>query len=149
MRRVQVAITIRVPRERVWALYDDMASTPAWVPFVEEVLETSGPPGVGMVYRERTRLGGVTGVQAWRIVEYEPPSRRVETSDSLRMHSRLIITLDTVLGYATRLTQVTELRSTLPMPLGWLHERITGFVARRAMRAAITGAKHHAEAAPG
>jgi uncharacterized protein YndB with AHSA1/START domain len=144
VRSVEASTFIDATPERVWALYADIARTPEWVPFVEEVVSVSGPLAVGMTYRERTRIGRIRGVQEWRIDELEPPRRRVETSESLRMHSRLTITMERE-GSGTQLRQVSEVRSTLPRPLGWLQESFVGLVARRAMRAAVLGAKRTLE----
>jgi hypothetical protein len=147
MLRVSAATTIHATPEDVWALYSDMARTTEWVPFVEEVLWTSGPVEVGMVYRERTRLAGVTGVQEWRIVALDPPSRRVEVSRDLGMESTLVISFRR-LPEGTRLRQQAVLRSRVPRPLGWLHEALFATVSRRAMALAVRGARRVLEARP-
>jgi uncharacterized protein YndB with AHSA1/START domain len=144
MLRVAVSTVVAAPPERVWALYSDMERTVEWVPFVEEVLYVSGPLEVGMVYRERTRLLGITGVQEWRVVELEAPSRRVEVSRDLAMDGTLVITLRPVAG-GTRLRQEARFRSRLPPPLGWLHEAGFALVSRWAMARAIEGAKRTVE----
>ncbi len=135
---------VAAPPEGLWGLYSDIERTVEWVPFVEEVLYASGPLEVGMVYRERTRLLGVTGVQEWRVVELDPPSRRVEVSRDLAMEGTLVITLRPVPG-GTRLRQEARLRSRLPRPLGWLHEAAFALVSRWAMARAIEGAKRTVE----
>jgi hypothetical protein len=71
---------------------------PVQVPFVEEVLCVSGPAGLGQVYRERTRLGGMSGVSHWQVVEWQPPHRQVQLSTDMRMNSRLIIEVEPSAG---------------------------------------------------
>ena len=144
MLRVSAGTTIRATPEEVWALYSDMERTSEWVPFVDEVLWVSGPVEVGMIYRERTRLLGVTGVQEWRVVELDPLRKRVEVSSDLGMESTLVITLAAVDG-GTRVLQRSELRSKLPRPLRWLHEAIFASVARWAMAQAVEGARQALE----
>jgi len=147
MLRVAVSTVVAAPPERVWALYSDIERTVEWVPFVEEVLSVSGPLEVGTVYRERTRLLGITGVQEWRVVELEAPSRRVEVSRDLGMESTLVITLRPVPG-GTRLRQEARIQSRLPWPLGWLHEAAVALVSRWAMGRAIEGATRTVEERP-
>lgn len=145
MKRAEAKALIRAPAERVWDLYADLEGTPRWVPFVTAIISSSGPLEVGMVYRERTRLGGLSGVQEWRVVQLDPPRRRVETSSALGMASRLIIEMEPRDG-ETLLRQVSEIRSRLPGLLGRVHERIAARVATRAMAQAIEGAKSELEA---
>jgi hypothetical protein len=75
LRRVEAEIRIAAEPQTVWDLYADVPRSVEWVPFAEEILYVSGPPGLGQVYRERTRLAGLTDVAEWRIVEWEPPRR--------------------------------------------------------------------------
>jgi hypothetical protein len=144
MKRAEASIDVRAPAEDLWALYADLEGTPRWVPFVEEILSSSGPLEVGMTYRERTRLGGISGIQEWRVVELDPPRRRVETSSAVRMDSRLIIEMEGRPG-GTRLRQASEVDSRLPGPLGWIHERLFAMVAARAMAQALEGARQEVE----
>jgi adenylate cyclase len=144
VRRAVAETLVRAPAQRIWDLYADLEGTPRWVPFVEAIVWSSGPLEVGMRYRERTSLGGISGVQEWRVVELEPPRRRVETSSSMGMESGLIIEMEPD-ERGTRLRQVSELRSRLPGPIGWLHERLFAAVARRAMVAALEGARREVE----
>jgi uncharacterized protein YndB with AHSA1/START domain len=144
VRRSEAKAVVQAPAERIWELYADLEGTPRWVPFVTEIISSSGPLEVGMVYRERTHLAGLSGVQEWRVVELDAPRRRVETSSELRMDSRLTIELEPRDG-ETLLRQVSEIRSRLPRPLGWLHERIVALVAARAMAQAIEGARGQLE----
>lgn len=139
MRTVHASAVVTAPPSAAWALYADTAGTPRWVPFVEEVLETSGPLEVGMTYRERTRLAGARTVNTWRVVELVPERRRVEVSSDLGIDSRLSITFEAV-GGGTRVHQATELRSRLPGPLGWAHELVAAAGARHGLRAAVAGA---------
>ena len=155
MIRVAATADIDAPPQRVWDLYDDIRSTPAWVPFVEEILSVEGGPGVGTVYRERTRLGGSSGVQEWRIMEHDPPRRTVHVSTDMGIDATLAITFDALAepgatgAERTRVRQTTELRSRLPRPFGWLHEALVATVARIGVRRAVDAAKAHLEAHPG
>ena len=156
MIRITASAEVAAPVERVWHLYDDIPNTPAWVPFVEEVLSIDGGPGVGTVYRERTRLGGSTGEQEWRITEHEAPHRTVHVSTDMGMNARLIITFEALPPAAggadsgrTLLRQTTELRSRLPRPFAWLHEALVATVARTGIRRAVRAAKAHLEGDPG
>lgn len=63
MKRVGVAANLAAEPQRVWDLYADVERSVEWVPFMEEVDYISGPPGLGQVYRERTRQGGTTGAK--------------------------------------------------------------------------------------
>jgi hypothetical protein len=145
MRTVAVETQIDADAQFVWDLYADVPGSAEWVPFVEEVLYVSGPAGLGQVYRERTRLGGMSGVSQWQVVEWQPPHRQVQLSTDMRMNSRLIIEVEPLAG-GTRLRQATELRSTLPGPLGRLHEFVFARVAGRGIRQAVAAAKRRLEA---
>lgn len=127
-------------RQEVWDLYDDIAGTPRWVPFVDEILYVSGPARVGTVYRERTRLAGVPSVEQWEIVEHRRPQRQVHVSRAFGAESALVITFE-ARGSGTWVHQAAELRSTLPGPLGWLHELLLAIPAAWGVRAAVAGAK--------
>jgi hypothetical protein len=141
MRRVEASALIASSAERVFALYDDIPNTPDWVPFVAEILFVSpGRTGVGTVYREKTRLGGLPSVGEWRVAEHRPPREQVHVSTDLGMDSRLTITFVTR-GSGTMLTQQVDLRSRLPGPLGWLHELLAAAIASGGMRSAVAGAK--------
>ena len=67
MHRVAASIAIAAAPEDVWSLYADVEGSVEWVPFAEEILAVSGAPGLGQVYRERTRLGGVSDVAEWTV----------------------------------------------------------------------------------
>lgn len=140
MRIIRATCTVPAPRTSVWGLYDDIANTPAWVPFSEEILYLSGPAAVGTVYRERTRLGGLSDVGEWTIVHHDAPRRQVHHSSDRRMDSSLVITM-TEVGGQTRLAQVVILRSRLPGPLGRLHERLFSLVARTGVEGAVAAAR--------
>lgn len=145
MKRVGVTTTVRAEPMRVWDLYADVEGSVEWVPFMEQVVYISGPAGLGQVYRERTSLGGVSGISEWRVVEWDPPRRQVQLSRDFGMESRLVIELEPY-GDGTRLRQSAEISSRLPGPLGWLHERLAATVAGRGIRAAVTAARRRLEA---
>jgi Polyketide cyclase / dehydrase and lipid transport len=140
MRRVEAEALVGARREEVWRLYDDIAGTPRWLPFVEDVLYVSGPARAGTVYRERTRLAGLPATEQWEIVEYRPQSRQVHVSFAHGLESALVITFE-ARGTGTWVHQSAELRSTLWGPLGWVHELLASIPAGRGVKAAVTGAK--------
>lgn len=144
MRDLRAAIEISAPVQEVWDLYADVHGSVDWVPFAEEILFVSGPAGLGQVYRERTRLGGISDVAEWTVIEWDPPRRQVQRSTGKGMDSRLVIELEpTATGTLAR--QEALLASRAPGPLGWLHERIFGIVARRGIVAALAAAKARLE----
>jgi Polyketide cyclase / dehydrase and lipid transport len=147
MRRVEGEALVGASREEVWELYDDIAGTPRWVPFVEDIVYVSGPARVGTVYRERTRLAGVRDTGQWEIVEHRRPVRQVHVSFDKGLESRLIITFEGR-GTGTWVHEAAELRSRLWGPLGWLHESIAIIPAGHGVRAAVAGAKRAFEGDP-
>lgn len=144
MRRIRRSIRIAAPPRAVWDLYADVEGSVDWVPFAEAILYVSGPPGLGQVYRERTRLGGISDVAEWQVIEWDPPRRQVQRSTGKGMDSRLVIAVEPA-GDGTRARQEVHLESRLPGPIGWLHERLFGLVARRGIEAALRAAKRHLE----
>jgi hypothetical protein len=140
MRRLGASIRIEATPQRVWDLYADVQGSVAWVPFAEEILSVSGPAGLGQVYRERTRLGGISDVAEWTIIEWDPPRRQVQQSLGKGMDSRLAIVVEPD-GRGALARQEVTLDSRAPGPFGWLHERLFGVVARRGVEAALRAAK--------
>ena len=147
VRRVEAQALVGATRDEVWQLYDDIAGTPRWVPFVDEVVYVSGPARVGTVYRERTRLGPVRQFGQWEIVEHRRPTRQVHVSYDMGMESRLLITFEGR-GTGTWVHEAAELRSRLWGPFGWVHELFAGMAAGRGVRAAVAGAKRAFEGGP-
>jgi len=145
MRRLEAAIAIDAPQQQVWNLYADVAGSVDWVPFAEEILYVSGPAGLGQVYRERTRLGGISDIAEWTVIEWDPPRRQVQRSLGKGMDSRLVIEVEPS-GTGSVARQSVILDSRAPGPLGWAHERIFGVVARRGIVAALAAAKQRLEA---
>lgn len=140
MRRVEAEALVGARREEVWELYDDIAGTPRWLPFVDEVLYVSGPARPGTVYIERTRLAGLPATEQWEIVEHRRPSHQVHRSEAHSLESTLVIRFE-ARGTGTWVHQAAELRSRLWGPLGWLHELLATIPAGYGVRAAVTGAK--------
>ena len=62
------------------------------------------------------------------------------------MDSRLVIAVEPD-GNGAFARQEVILDSRAPGPLGWLHERIFGIVARRGLEGALDAAKRHLEKA--
>jgi hypothetical protein len=147
LRRVHASITVDAPPQRVWDLYADVPGSASWVPFVEEVLYVSGPPALGQVYRERTRLAGVTDTAEWRVIEWDPPRRQVQVSTDKRMNSRLVIEIERA-GHGSRIRQQALLESRLPRPLSWAHELVFAVASRHGVRQAVRAAKAHLERDP-
>lgn len=145
MRRIARSIRIEAAPQQVWDLYADVEGSVDWVPFAEEILFVSGPAGLGQVYRERTRLGGLSDVAEWQVVEWDPPHRQVQRSTGKGMDSHLVIVVEPS-GGSTVARQEVVLESRLPGPLGWLHERVFGRVARGGVEAALRAAKRRLEA---
>lgn len=144
MRHLRASIEINAPPQAVWDLYADVERSVEWVPFAEEILFVSGPPGLGQVYRERTRLGGISDIAEWTVIEWDPPRRQVQRSTGKGMDSRLVIEVEPS-GGGTLARQEVILDSRAPGPLGWLHERIFGMVALGGIRSALEAAKARLE----
>ena len=148
MRRVTAAIDIDAPAQAVWDLYADVPHSPDWVPFSEEILYVSGPPGVGQIYRERTKLLGIRDVAEWRILEWEPPRRQVQLSTDKGMDARLVIEiepLEPLDAGRSRVRQDAIFDSRLPRPIGYLHELVFSTVGKRGITSAVQAAKTHLE----
>jgi hypothetical protein len=148
VRRVTASIDIDAPAQAVWDLYADVPHSPDWVPFSERILYISGPAGLGQVYRERTRLLGISDVAEWRIVEWDPPRRQVQLSTDKRMDARLVIEvepLEPLDAGRSRVRQQAIFESRLPGPLGWTQELLFSTVGRRGITAAVRAAKAHLE----
>ena len=140
MHRLGASIRIDGPPQAVWDLYADVERSVEWVPFAEEILYVSGPAGLGQVYRERTRLGGISDVAEWTVIEWDPPRRQVQRSTGKGMDSRLVIAVEPS-GTGSIARQEVILESRAPVPIGWLHERIFGLVALRGIESALRAAK--------
>jgi hypothetical protein len=144
MRHLRAWIEIDAAPQAVWDLYADVEGSVEWVPFAEEILYVSGPAGLGQVYRERTRLGGISDVAEWTVIEWDPPRRQVQRSTGKGMDSRLVIVVEPN-GDAAIARQEVTLESRAPGPIGWLHERLFGIVARRGIVAALAAARARLE----
>ena len=145
MRHLRASIRISASPQEAWDLYADVERSVEWVPFAEEILYVSGPAGLGQVYRERTRLAGISDIAEWTVMEWDPPRRQVQQSLGKGMDSRLVIEVEPS-GTGSLVRQEAILDSRAPGPLGWLHERVFGMVARRGIVAALAAAKHRLEA---
>ncbi len=144
MHDIAASIRIDASPRAVWDLYADVEGSVEWVPFAEEILYVSGPAGLGQVYRERTRLGGISDVAEWTVTEWDPPRRQVQRSVGKGMDSRLVIEVEAS-GTGSLARQEVILDSRAPGPIGWLHERIFGIVALRGIESALRAAKAHLE----
>ncbi len=144
MRNLRASVQIDATPQAVWDLYADVERSVEWVPFAEEILYVSGPAGLGQVYRERTRLGGISDIAEWTVIEWGPPRRQVQRSTGKGMDSRLVIEVEPS-GSGSLARQEVILDSRAPGPLGWLHERLFGIVAHRGITAALAAAKARLE----
>ena len=147
MRRVEAAALVGASRDEVWDLYDDIAGTPRWLPFVREILYVSGPARVGAVYRERTRVMGLPGAAQWEITEHRRPVRQVHRSEAEGLQRARVVTFE-ARGSGTWIHQATEIRSTLWGPIGFLHELLAGLPAGVTVRSAVASAKRVFEGNP-
>lgn len=147
MHHLRAAIHIEASPQQVWDLYADVEGSVEWVPFAEEILFVSGPAGLGQVYRERTRLGGVADVAEWEVIEWDPPRRQVQRSTGKGMDSRLVIEVAPH-GTGALARQEVILDSRAPWLFGWLHERLFGIVALRGIESAVSAAKARLESQP-
>ena len=148
MRRVTATIDIDAPAQAVWDLYADVPRSPDWVPFAEEILYVSGPPGLGQVYRERTKLLGIRDVAEWQVIEWDPPRRQVQLSTDKGVDARLVIEvepLEPLDAGRSRVRQEAIFESRLPGPLGWIHELVFSTVGRRGITSAVRSAKAQLE----
>ncbi len=147
MQRVTADGLVGASRDEVWELFDDIAGTPRWAPWVREIAYVSGPARVGAVYRARTRILGLPGTAQWEITEYRRPARQVHESAGGALARRRIVTLEGR-GSGTNLHVALELRSSLPGPLGWLHERLAGVAEGPAIRGSVGAVKRRFEGRP-
>ncbi len=147
MQRVTADGLVGASRDEVWELYDDIAGTPRWVPSVREIVYVSGPSRVGAVYRERTRVLGMPSAAQWEIVEYRRPQRQVHVSTGGRLERRRVITFEGR-GSGTLVRQALEVRSSLPGPLGAVHELLAVLLAGPAIRSSVAAAKRRFEGHP-
>lgn len=138
-KRVAAEAFVAASPDRVWDLYEDIAGSADWIPFVEEVISVSGPSGLGRTYRERTRLMGMKDVSDWLIVVWDAPRRQVHRSTNKLMDMDLVIEIEAVPG-GTRVRQEAVLRSRLPL-VGRLHEAAFALVAGSGLRAAVSAAQ--------
>lgn len=144
MHRIRASIEIDAPPQAIWDLYADVEGSVEWVPFAEEILYVSGPAGLGQVYRERTRLGGISDIAEWTVIQWDPPRRQVQRSTGKGMDSRLVIAVEPS-GSGSIARQEVILVSRAPGPIGWLHERVFGLVALRGIESALRAAKERLE----
>ena len=148
MRQVTATIDIDAPAQALWDLYADVPRSPDWVPFCEEILYVSGPAGIGQVYRERTKLLGISDVAEWHVIEWEPPRRQVQLSTDKGMDARLVIEvepLEPLDAGRSRVRQDAIFESRLPGPIGWVQELVFSTVGRRGISSAVRAAKAYLE----
>ncbi len=140
MRRIDASGLVGASSVEVWDLFDDIAGTPRWMPFVRDIAAVSGPARVGMVYTERRRTFGLPTTETWEIVEHRRPKVQARVSDLAGLERTLVLTLEQR-GSGTLVHVQLELRSLMPGPAGWIYEWLAGIPGGWAIRAAIHGAK--------
>lgn len=98
--------TIDAPREHVWNRLDDLELMPQYEPFMEGLAYISTDPAAeGTAWRERNPLGITPAEDEWRVVESDPPHRRVYEGEATFVHARVVFELRPFDG-RTRLKQV-------------------------------------------
>ncbi|HUQ44299.1 MAG TPA: SRPBCC family protein [Candidatus Limnocylindria bacterium] len=147
MHHLRASIEIDAPPQQVWDLDAEVEGSVEWVPFAEEILFVSGPAGLGQVYRERTRVGGISDIAEWTVIEWDPPRRQVQQSLGKGMDSRLVIAIEPSPRRGSIARQEVTLDSRAPGSPGWLHERLFGLVKGRGIESALRAAKARMEAA--
>jgi hypothetical protein len=118
---------------KVWEFINDLHRKPEYVHFVREVFDIpSHPLREGAVYRERARFGPRESVSEWRVVQFDPPKRQVQQSQSREMDATFTASLE-IEGSGTRLTvEMNVLLLPVLRPLGWLLEKL--FVQRKVQK---------------
>lgn len=147
MRSVEAEALVGASQDEVWQLLDDLEGVPRWLPGVEAV-SASGPAHVGTLYRERRVLLGFARTRDWEIEQYRPMRRQVRVAREGSLEQALVLTLDPR-GSGTRLRAELELRSSLPLPVGLLHEMLATFPAGASARRLVEAVKRVFEGRPG
>ena len=146
MRRVEAEALVGAPRDEVWQLLDDLEGMPRWMPGVRAV-SSSGPAHKGTLYQERSVVLGMPRTQRWEIADHRPATRQARVSRDGALEQTLLLQLD-ARGSGTRLHAEIQLRSSLPLPLGPLHEMLATFAAGPRARALTAGVKRAFEGRP-
>lgn len=130
---------VEAPLEDVWALTADIPRTPEWVVFSKEIRECSQDvAGLGVSYTDRVRsVGPLTTVTHWRIVEFDPPKRRVHVG-KVPFVSRFAVTIEmsSIGARATCVDYTYRYRPAL-RPLGSIISRLTTHATRIGMQRSL------------
>jgi uncharacterized protein YndB with AHSA1/START domain len=74
------SVTVAAPVERVWELMCDTSRYAEWGALTLEIPRTDGPARMDSTYDERVPfVGPWKAVLHWRVSEFEPPRRLVQT----------------------------------------------------------------------
>jgi len=146
MRRVEAEALVGASRDEVWLLLDDLEGMPRWLSGVRAV-SASGPAHVGTLYQVRTEVAGIPRTRDWEIEEHRPQTRQVRVSKGGSLERALVLTLDSR-GSGTRLRAEVELNSSLPGPLGLIHEMVGTFSAGSFARDFVGAVKRAFEGRP-
>jgi carbon monoxide dehydrogenase subunit G len=74
--RFETTVVIDRPIEQVFAFLADGENDPKFSPRVQEIAKTTdGPPGVGTVYASTVKDAGMTTKRAFKLTEFEQPTR--------------------------------------------------------------------------
>lgn len=132
MAKVTTSTYIDAAQPKVWAFINDLRRKPEYVHFVREVFDFPGHPvGAGTMYRERARFGPRESVSEWFFVQFDPPRRQVQRSQSKEMDASFTAELQAE-GSGTRLTVALDVRLFPAFrPLGWILEKL---IVRRKMQ---------------
>jgi fatty-acyl-CoA synthase len=143
--RIEEAVTIEAPRERVWKLVEDPAEYPALLDWVTTFAphDAEREPGVGARYDMRVRVGSANVGGLVEIVEYDPDCDIVWTSVSgVEQRGRLRVRPDS--DTRTRLTMRVSYGAPGAL-LGTLAELLSVPQVSASIRRSLLNVKREAE----
>ncbi len=109
MARVVVTIDIAAPAEAVWQLMCDPHRYPEFVDTTQRMVDVPDAEfGVGYTYKEFGGIRPFFGESTWKVVEFNPPWRQVQSGDDGTMAVDLFVDLERITS-GTRLTHTLEL----------------------------------------
>lgn len=149
---IHLTETIRAPRDRVFALVNDLDRAGEWLPDGARVERlTEGPTRVGTRYREVRRILGRVDTEEYEVITFDPPRSSEVRADGTRGTAgrgtfRFRIDLEPADGGGTRATLSGS--ATGMGCLGWLLAPLIRGVMRRAMAADLGALKAWVERQP-
>ncbi len=140
MRRIVAETLIGASKDEVWALLDDLAGMPRWLPRVRAVTSISGPARTGTVYRERSSFLGLPGARDWEIAQHRRPTRQVRVAEDGGLRREMTLVLEPR-GTGTLLHATLTLHALMPGPAGALLEMVASWPAAWGLRSFAGSAK--------